>query len=309
MNIIFMGTPDFSVPSLEKLIENFDVSLVVTNPDRKRGRGKKLSFSPVKETALKHGIEVYQPEKLRKNEECINKIKELKPDAIVIVAFGQIIPQSIIDIPKYGCINLHASLLPKYRGAAPINWAIINGEKKTGSTTMLINAGIDTGDMLLQKETEISDDMTFGELYDKLKNEGADLLVETIKGLEENRIKPLKQDDSLSNYAPMIDKSTGKIDWSKPAHEVNNLIRGLNPKPGAYALYKDTAFKIFNAKVIDEDHDYKPGYVIEADKDGIKIAAGKGILDILVLQLPGKNKMEVKEFIKGHKIDQNVILD
>lgn len=309
MNIIFMGTPDFSVPSLEKLIENFDVSLVVTNPDRKRGRGKKLSFSPVKEAALKHGIEVYQPEKLRKNEECINKIKELKPDAIVIVAFGQIITQSIIDIPKYGCINLHASLLPKYRGAAPINWAIINGEKKTGSTTMLINAGIDTGDMLLQKETEISDDMTFGELYDKLKNEGADLLVETIKGLEENRIKPLKQDDSLSNYAPMIDKSTGKIDWSKSAHEINNLIRGLNPKPGAYASYKDTAFKIFKAKVIDEEHDYKPGYVIEADKDGIKIAAGKGILDILVLQLPGKNKMEVKEFIKGHKIDQNVILD
>lgn len=270
MKIIFMGTPEFAVPSLEALIENFHVEAVFTQPDRPKGRGKKLAMSPVKEVAVKHEIKVYQPENLKKDKEVIDKLRSMKPDFIIVVAYGQILSKEILDIPKYGCINLHASLLPKYRGAAPINWAIIEGEKITGNTTMLMDEGLDTGDMLLKSEIEIIDNMTAAELHDLLMNDGGKLLIETINGIVEDKIKRVKQDDNKSCYASMLNKEIGKIDWNKSSEEINNLIRGLNSWPLAFTYYNGDIMKIHEAISLKEDSDHEVGYILDVSKEGIR---------------------------------------
>ena len=234
MKVIFMGTPEFSVGTLEALIEaGHEVVLAVTQPDKPKGRGGKMQYPPVKETALKYDIPVYQPKKIRE-EACIEELRKYQADIMVVIAFGQILPQAILDMTPYGCVNVHASLLPKYRGAAPIQWAVINGEKVSGVTTMQMDAGLDTGDMLLKTEVVLDEKETGGSLHDKLAEAGARLCVETLKGLEAHAITPEKQGESPTEYARMLDKSLGKIDWTRPAEEIERLIRGLNPWPSAY---------------------------------------------------------------------------
>ncbi len=308
MNIVFMGTPDFSVPSLKKLIENYNVRAVFTQPDKPKGRGKKLSASPVKEVAVLNNIPVYQPVKIRKEQEIINKIKEIKPDFIIVVAYGQILSKEILDIPKFACINLHASLLPRLRGAAPINWAIINGEKFAGNTTMKMDVGLDTGDMLLRQKIEITEDMTSEDLYDILMNKGADLLVETIDKYAKGEIKPEKQNDELTNYAPLLTKDTGKIIWSLTNNKIENLVKGLKPHPLAFTICKEKTMKIHEAKAIDLDFKKDPGTVVKVDKDGILVACGKGSLLIKVIQFPGKKAMNVEDYIRGNSIEEGTVL-
>lgn len=308
MNIIFMGTPDFAVPALKKLINNFNVQAVFTQPDKAKGRGKKLSISPVKEVALEYNIPVYQPIKIKNNEEIISTIRDIKPDFIIVVAFGQILPKEVLEIPKYGCINLHASLLPKYRGAAPINWCIINGEKISGNTTMLMDEGLDTGDMLLKNQVSIEDNMTAGELHDILMNSGADLLVKTIEGLVKGEISREKQDDSKSIYASMLNKEMGRINWNDKAQDINNLVRGLNPWPVAYTFYNGEMMKIHKSSVINKDHKTKPGTILEVSKKGIEVATGENILLIEKIQFPGNKVLSVEQYINGHTIDKNIVL-
>lgn len=275
MKIIFMGTPNFAVPSLEALIEKYGVEAVFTQPDRPKGRGKKLAFSPVKEVAVKHNIKVLQPEKLKEDREAVEYLKELNPDFIIVVAFGQLLTKEVLDIPKYGCINLHASLLPMYRGAAPLNWVIVNGEKVTGNTTMLMDVGLDTGDMLLKDEVEITENMTTGELHDILMVRGGKLLIDTIEGLVDNTIKPIKQEGDTC-YAKMLNKTTGKINWENNAQDIHNLIRGLNPWPIAHTTYNEQSMKIYESKVINEDSNKEPGTIINVSKEGMKVSCGKG---------------------------------
>lgn len=309
MDIVFMGTPDFAVPALKKLIETYDVKAVYTQPDRPKGRGKKLAFSSVKEVAVENNIPVFQPIRIKTDEESINELRKINPDFIIVVAFGQILPKEVLEIPKYGCINLHASLLPKFRGAAPINWAVINGEKKSGNTTMLMDVGLDTGDMLLKSEIIIDDDMTAGELHDILMEDGANLLIKTIEGMVQGEIKPEVQDDSLSCYASMLNKEIAKIDWNKSATAINNLIRGLNPCPVAYTTYNDLAMKIYKAEPVMQNHNKKPGEVIEASKKGILVACGEGMLIIKLLQFPGGKALKVEEYIKGNNIEKGTVLN
>lgn len=306
VSIVFMGTPEFAVPSLKILIDEFNVEAVFTQPDRPKGRGKKLAISPIKEVALENNIPVYQPLKLKNDEECIKKLKEIKPDFIIVVAFGQILSKEVLDIPKVGCINLHASLLPKYRGAAPINWAIINGEKQTGNTTMFMDVGLDTGDMLLKSYVDVTEDMTAGDLHDILKEDGANLLVETIKGLKDNLIKRQKQEDSKSMYASMLNKAMAKIDWNKNSEDINLLVRGLNPWPVAYTQYENKLMKIYKTKIINENSDEIPGTIIGVSKEGIKVSTKNGVLLLQVIQFPGKKPMEVSEYIKGHNIIEKI---
>lgn len=302
MDIVFMGTPDFAVPSLEKIIDEFNVKLVLTQPDRPKGRGNKISMSQVKEVAIKNGIPVCQPERLRKDTDAIKLIKDSKPDFIIVVAYGQILPKEVLEIPKYGCINLHASILPKYRGAAPINWAIINGENYSGNTTMLMDVGLDTGDILLQESVEITSDMTFGELHDNLMNNGGELLVKTIKDFAEGRIKSQKQVEELSCYASMLNKENTKIDWNKSAIEIKNHVRGLNPFPIAYTNYNDTVMKIYKGEA-KTSNVCDPGKIIEVKEDFIGVSTGSGEFKIFELQIPGKKSMLVSEYLKGHKVE------
>lgn len=308
MNIVFMGTPDFAVPTLEKLVEKYNVKAVFTQPDRPKGRGKKLAMSPVKEAALKYEIPVFQPEKLRKDEKAIEELKRMNPDFIVVVAYGQILTEEVLNIPKYACINVHASLLPKYRGAAPLNWVIINGEKKSGITTMLMGKGIDTGDMLLKCEVPIDDDMTVEVLHDTLKEKGAELLIETLEGYKAGNIIPEKQDDSESSYAPMISKDTGKINWKEDNEKINNLVRGLCPFPGTHTSYKDNTMKIYKVKTLKKEADGEPGLITSVDDNGIEVNTGKGKLLITSVQFPGKKIMSVKEYIKGNTIEKGIVL-
>jgi len=308
MNIIFMGTPGFAVPSLEKLYESgHNVVLVVTQPDKPFGRGKKLKKSEVKETAEKLGFEIFQPDKIKKQEN-IDVLKSYNPDAIVVVAYGQILSREILTLPKYGCINVHASLLPKLRGAAPLNWAIINGEYKTGVTTMQMDTGLDTGDMLLKAEVEIDEEMNVGDLHDILMHKGADLLIETLVKLEKNEIVPQKQDDSLSTYAPMLDNENRKINWSLPAKNIHNLIRGLSPWPAAYFTMDEKTIKVYKSSYINDSTDYVPGYIIKAGKEGIFVKAKDGIVILKEIQMPGKNKMPVEAYLRGNKFPENTIL-
>lgn len=308
MKIVFMGTPEFAVPSLKMLVDKYNVMAVLTQPDRPKGRGKKLAFSPVKEVAVERGIKVYQPLKLKSDPEVINAIKEIEPDFIIVVAFGQILPKEVLDIPKYGCINLHASLLPKYRGAAPINWCIINGEKVSGNTTMLMDVGLDTGDMLLKSQYEISDTMTYGELHDILMVDGAELLYRTIEDMVAKKVEPIKQDNNQSCYASMLSKETGKIQWNKSAVNIRDLIRGLNPWPVAYTLYNGENMKIFKASVIEEESKKDPGTIISVDKKGIRVATGEGILLVEEIQFPNGKRLKIEEYIKGNTIEAGIIL-
>ena len=308
MKIVFMGTPDFAVPSLKSLINEFGVEAVFTQPDRPKGRGKKLGMSPVKEVALENNIPVYQPLRLKNEPETIEELKNMEPDFIIVVAFGQILPKEVLDIPKYGCINLHASLLPKYRGAAPLNWSIIKGEKVTGNTTMLMDVGLDTGDMLLKDEVEISESMTAGELYDILKERGAELLVKTIEGLKDGSIKPEKQSDETF-YAKMLNKETGRIDFNKSALEIHNLVRGLNPWPVAHTKYKEENMKVYQTEVFTnegENEDF--GKIEKVSKEGILVKAKIGKILIKKIQFPNGKPLTIEQYINGHSIEIGEIL-
>ena len=307
MKIVFMGTPDFAVPSLKELIKKYDVKAVFTQPDKPKGRGKKVAFSPVKEVAVENNIPVYQPIKLKDDKEMIDKIKEINPDFIIVVAFGQILTKEVLDIPKYGCINLHGSLLPMYRGAAPIQWAVIKGEEKSGNTTMLMDVGLDTGDMLLKQEVEITPMMTAGELYDILKEKGSSLLIETIEKVSNNSITPVKQEGDTF-YAKMLNKEMGNIDWNNTAKDIHNLIRGLNPWPIAYTTYKGEKMKIFESKVLDNKKHEIYGKIINVSKKGISVTTKEGTLLITKIQFPNKKPLTVEQYINGHNIDENIIL-
>jgi methionyl-tRNA formyltransferase len=309
MKIVFMGTPDFAVPNLEILYENidFDIELVISQGDKKRGRGKKLQFPPVKEKALDLGLDVYQPEDVN-SEESIEKIRKIAPDFIIVVAFGQILKKEILSIPKYGCINVHASLLPKYRGAAPINWAIIDGEKETGITIMHMNEGLDTGDILGKKSIEISKDDDYPSLHDKLASIGGELLINTLEDIVNGDVNRLVQDDNLSNYAPMIFKKTGKINWDNYANDIVNKVRGLKPWPTAYTNYEDMIMKIHKAKVLDENSHGEIGEIIKVCNDGVYVSTKDKIIVIEELQFPNKKKMNVRDYIRGNEIKTGVIL-
>ncbi len=308
MRVVFMGTPDFSVPTLECIIEaGHEVVGVVTQPDKAKGRGKKVVYTPVKEKALEHGLTVYQPRRAREPE-FIEQMRALNPDVMVVVAFGQILPKELLDIPKYGCVNVHASLLPKYRGAAPIQWAVIRGEKVSGVTTMQMDVGLDTGDMLLKTEVPLAEDETGGSLHDKLSVLGGDLLIETLKGLEAGTIVPEKQDDSQSGeYARMLDKSLGKIDFSMRAEEIERLIRGLNPWPSAYTSYNNKTMKLWKARVV-SGGEAVPGQVLAVDKKGFTVQTGDGALQILELQMEGKKRMDAGAFLRGCPLTAGEIL-
>ena len=308
MRVVFMGTPDFSVPTLEKIIEaGHEVIGVVTQPDKAKGRGKKVLFPPVKETALAHNLSVYQPKRAR-DPEFIEEMKALNPDVMVVVAFGQILPKAILDIPKYGCINVHASLLPKYRGAAPIQWAVIRGEKVSGVTTMQMDVGLDTGDMLLKTEIPLDEEETGGSLHDKLSTLGGNLLIETLEKIEAGDIHPEKQDDSQAGeYARMLDKNLGRIDFSMPAVEIERLIRGLNPWPSAFTSYNGKTMKLWKVKA-DNCGQGVPGQVIHVDKNSFTVQTGQGTLQILELQMEGKKRMDAGAFLRGCPLETGTIL-
>ena len=308
MNVIFMGTPDFAVPTLEKLYEKgHDIKLVVTQPDKPSGRGKKLKKSAVKEKAEELGLTVFQPEKIKKHENS-EFLKQFRADVIVVVAYGQILSREILDIPKFGCINVHASLLPDLRGAAPLNWAIINGNEKTGVTTMMMDVGLDTGDMLLKKEVEIDRYMNAGQIHDILMEEGAYLLIETLEKIENKSIERIKQDDSFSSYAPMLDKETQRIKWQDKAENIHNLIRGLSPWPTAFFYLDDKAVKVYSSDFSEEKTNFEPGYIIKIDKEGIYVSTGHGIVTLKEIQMPGKNKVTVEAYLRGNSFPEKVML-
>ena len=302
LKVIFMGTPDFAVPCLEQLQQNCDVIAVITQPDRPRGRGQKMMPSPVKVFAQAHNLPILQPEKI-KTAEFQARLAELQPDLIVVVAFGQLLSQTILDIPRLGCINVHASLLPRYRGAAPIHWAIINGETQSGVTTMFMDAGLDTGDMILKTAVPISDTMTTEQLHDVLMSAGAKLLLETVRQLAAGSAPRTKQTDEGTNYAPLLTKETGRIDWNKSAVEIHNLVRGLNSWPGAYTTLNGSNFKIWRTGVVGDNAavpDAQAGEIVKITNQGFYVATGDGLLEILELQAPSKKKMAANDYIRGH---------
>ena len=308
-----MGTPDFAEESLKAVYEaGYEILTVVTNPDRKQGRGMKMSVSPVKKFAEEKGLQILQPEKVRNNEEFISKIKDLKPDVICVVAYGKILPKEILDIPKIGCINVHGSLLPKYRGAAPIQWAVLNGDRETGITTMYMDVGMDTGDMILKEKVTIGDDETTGELWDRLSKIGGELLVKTLKEIENGTAKRIKQGEDFS-LAPMLDKSIAKIDWeNKTAREIKNLVRGLNPIMGAYSFINGKKVKFWKVDVLDDKEidtenkeNLENGTVLISDaKQGLFIKAKDGILKVLEIQGENAKKMDIASFLRGNKIEK-----
>jgi methionyl-tRNA formyltransferase len=309
MKVIFMGTPEFAVPTLKMLKDKgHEVLLVVTQPDKPSGRGNKLKKSEVKETAEELSLPVFQPQKI-KSRESMDVLKQYDPDVIVVVAYGQILNKEILEFPKYGCINVHASLLPKLRGAAPLNWAIINGEEKTGVTTMKMDTGLDTGDMLLKAEVEIDEEMNVGELHDILMHIGAELLIETLDKLKNDELVPEKQQDCLSDYAPMFDNENRKISWNSSSRNIHNLIRGLSPWPGAYFIMNDKKIKVYESEYDGEKNYFQPGYVIKADESGIYVAACEGTIILKEIQMPGKNKMKVDAYLRGNKFPENVVLN
>lgn len=308
MKIIYAGTPDFAVPTLESLYNNgFDVELVITQQDRRRGRGKKVQYTPVKEKAIELGIEVFQPVDIN-SQESIEKLKSLSPDFIVVAAFGQIFRKEVLDIPKYGCINVHASLLPKYRGAAPINWAIINGETETGITIMEMEEGLDTGDMISKKSILINEEDDCESIHDKLSIIGSELLVQTIRDIVAGNADRVPQDDSLSSYAPMIYRETGKIQWGKKAKDIANLIRGVKPWPGAYTNYKDEVVKIHKVRIEPKIKAGEAGEIVKVSNDGIYVNTLDDSIVIEELQFPNKRKMAVKDYLAGNSIESGIIL-
>ncbi|WP_373220847.1 methionyl-tRNA formyltransferase [Mediterraneibacter gnavus] len=307
MRVIFMGTPDFSVGTLEALIETgHEVCLAVTQPDKPKGRGKEMQFPPVKEAALSHGIPVFQPVKVREAA-CVKELAGYKADVIVVVAFGQILPKAILELTPYGCVNVHASLLPKYRGAAPIQWAIIDGEDVTGVTTMQMDEGLDTGDMLLKTEVPITAEETGESLHDKLSKAGAALCVETLKALEEGTIVPQKQGETPTHYASMLNKKMGNIDWNASAEAIERLIRGLNSWPSAYTHWENKVVKIWSAKVSKEQTKAQPGTVTDVTKDSFSVQTGDGTLIVQELQIPGKKRMKTDAFLRGYHLEEGTL--
>ena len=311
MKAVFMGTPDFAVPTLQKMIDmGIEVTAVVTQPDKAKGRGKKVIYSPVKECALAHDLPVYQPARIRKEPEFIQTLRDMHPDVIVVVAFGQILPKEILDIPRLGCVNVHASLLPKFRGAAPIQWSIIDGEEVTGVTTMLMDAGLDTGDMLLKAEIPMDPKETGGSLHDKLAAVGGELLEKTLIGLEAGTIVPEKQDDSQAGeYARMLDKELGHIDFNQPAVVIERLIRGLNPWPSAYTYIDGKTLKIWEAEVLDRNYGCEYGEVAEVTRNCLIIQTGIGALSVKSVQLQGKKRMDIAAFLNGYTIEKGTRFD
>jgi methionyl-tRNA formyltransferase len=313
MNIVFMGTPDFAKESLKALYDaGHNIIGVVTNPDKPKGRGMKLIPSEVKEFAIDKNLKIYQPIKVKDNEEFIQEIKDLNPDVICVVAYGKILPKEILEIPELGCINVHASLLPKYRGAAPIQWAVLNGDKTTGVTTMYMDIGMDTGDMILKEEVEIGEDETTGELWNRLSKLGAELLVETLKKIERGNAPREKQGNEFS-MAPMLSKEMAKIDWErKTALEIKNLVRGLNPIMGAYSYLNSKKIKFWKVAVANEEEiiaenmDFlRNGTVILSDtKDGLFIKTKEGILKVLEIQGENAKRMPIQDFLRGNKIEE-----
>lgn len=300
-----MGTPEFACPTLKTLLDRGEqVAAVFTQPDRPKGRGQKLQPPPVKELALKYGIPVFQPPKVRVPE-VIDQIKEIQPDLIVVVAFGQILPKALLDIPAHGCINVHASLLPRYRGAAPLNWCIVNGETETGVTTMLMDVGLDTGPMLLKKSTPIGPEEDISSLHDRMSLLGAELLGETLDALKSGSITPQQQDDALTCYAPMLKKEDGLIDWRKPATEIQNLVRGFALWPGAVTSLAGEQLKIFRVRV--GHGSGQPGSIISVGKEGIEVACGKGSIIMLELQSAGSRRMDAASFLAGHLLAPGMI--
>lgn len=299
-----MGTPDFSVGVLEEIIRaGHEVVLAVTQPDKPKGRGNAMQFPPVKECALSHGIEVFQPKKIREDAN-VEYLKKFDADIFIVVAFGQILTKNILDMPKYGCVNVHASLLPKYRGAAPIQWSVINGDAITGVTTMRMDTGIDTGDMIAKREVRIAEDETGGSLFDKLAEVGAKLCVETMDMLEKGTAQFTPQNNDASTHTSKITKELGNIDWKKPAVEIERLIRGLNPWPSAYTHLDDKAFKIWKARVVDEANDYEPGCIVKASKNELIVQTGDGQLALLEVQLAGKKRMDAGAFMRGYTVEE-----
>lgn len=304
MKIIFMGTPDFSVPILEALIQaGHEVVLAVTQPDKPKGRGKSVQFSPVKTAALAHQIKVYQPKRIREPE-CVDYLKTFGADIMVVAAFGQILSKEILTMPKYGCVNVHASLLPKYRGASPIQWAVINGDKATGVTTMQMDAGIDTGDILEKTEIPLAEDETGGSLFDKLSEAGARLCVQTIAHMQDGTVKRTKQEDAQATHVGMITKQMGMIDWTRPAVQIERLIRGLNPWPSAFTLLDGKMLKIWKAAVLQGADTGRAGRVVCADKHRLIVQTGEGQLSLLEVQLEGKKRMQIDAFLRGFPVMQ-----
>ena len=314
LNVLFMGTPDFAKESLEALYNaGCNILGVVTNPDKPKGRGMKMIASPVKQFAIENNIPIYQPIKIRNNEEFIKEIKELNPDIICVVAYGKILPKEILDIPKYGCINVHGSLLPKYRGAAPIQWAIINGEKTTGITTMYMDIGMDTGDMILKEEVDIGEDETTGELWGRLSKIGGTLLVKTINLIEQGKAPREKQGEDYT-VAPMLSKEMAEIDWNKKSSkDIKNLVRGLNPIMGAYTFINNKKIKIWKVNIISNEEfaikfnievqKYKNGEVLLAnDKQGLFIKANDAIINVIELQAENSKRMNAKDYLRGNRI-------
>ena len=312
MRVVFMGTPDFAVGTLEALIaEGYEIRAVVTQPDKPKGRGKTLMPTPVKEVALKHEIPVLQPVKVREPE-FVEQLRTMEPDVIVVAAFGQIISRDLLELPKYGCINVHASLLPAYRGAAPIQWAVINGDRESGVTIMRMNEGLDTGDMIDKVVVPLAEDETGGSLFEKLSHAGARLCVKVLEDLESGRAVCTPQpEESTTAYAAMITKKMGEICWQRPAEEIEQLIRGLNPWPSAYTYLDNKSLKLWKAtveKAEEETENAVPGQVIRADKNGLCICTGDGILNVLELQLEGKKRMETAAFLRGYSIEVGSVL-
>lgn len=309
MKILFMGTPDFAAESLEKLYNsNHEIIGVVTNPDRPKGRGMKLAESPVKEFAVLKNIPVYQPQKVKENEEFLNDIKNMNPDIVCVVAYGKILPKEILEIPKYGCINLHGSILPKYRGSAPIQWAVLNGDKKTGVTTIYMNEQMDAGDMILTRETEIGEYETTGELWERLSTIGAELLLETVDRIEKGTAPRVPQEGDFT-LAPMLNREMSKIDWNTSAIDIKNLVYGLNPIIGAYTMYDEKKIKIWKLEILEELSEKEPGTIIEADdKKGLKIETKDNVIFVTEIQGENAKRMPIGDFLRGNKLEVGKVL-
>ena len=318
MRIVFMGTPDFSVPALKALVEaGHQVIAVVTQPDKPKGRGKEVQMTPVKIQAMEYGIPVYQPAKVREAS-FVEVLKGLEADVYVVIAFGQILPKAVLELPKYGCINIHASLLPKYRGAAPIQWCVIDGERETGITTMMMDVGLDTGDMLEKAVIPIEEKETGGSLHDKLSMAGGDLILSTLKKLEEGTLVRTPQTDEGTCYAKMLTKSLGDIDWNQDAVSIERLIRGLNPWPSAYTMWNGKTIKIWSADVttsreaaaflsesgVPSETGITPGTVVCSDKHSLVVCTGDGLLSVRELQMEGKKRMDTPAFLRGYPIPE-----
>ena len=308
MNVVFMGTPEFAVPTLEALVKEHNVTAVVTQPDKPRGRGKKMMFSAVKEKALEYGLTVYQPEKV-KDSDFVQVLKELAPDIMVVVAFGQILSEEILNIPKYGCINVHGSLLPEYRGAAPIQWSIIHGREYGGVTTMYMAKGLDSGDMILKAQEKIRDDDTYGSLYDRLSVIGADLLIKTLELIESGEAPRTPQNEAEATAAPMITREMERINWNDRADNIVNLIKGLNPQPVAHTLLKGEKLKIWFAEKEGKGYTGTPGEIVDVRKKDFVVMTADGAVAVKEVQAQGGKKMTTDAYMRGHAIDKGTILE